>query len=86
MPSSVRKTERFKTLARDAGMADYWHAHGWLDLCHPVEKDISFATSRDCHLMMSMVLSLRCSNASRGRLGRSREDDDLSAFLREKVR
>jgi TolB-like protein len=37
--SSVRKTERFKRFARDAGMADYWHAHGWPDLCHPVEGD-----------------------------------------------
>jgi tetratricopeptide (TPR) repeat protein len=45
MPSSVRKTERFKTLVRDAGMADYCHAHGWPDLCHPVERDDFVATA-----------------------------------------
>jgi TolB-like protein len=35
-PSSVRKTERFKTLMRNAGMVDYWKARGWPDLCKPV--------------------------------------------------
>jgi len=36
MPSSVRKTERFKTLVRNAGLVDYWKARGWPDLCKPV--------------------------------------------------
>jgi len=36
MPSSLRKTERFKTLMRNAGHVDYWKARGWPDLCHPV--------------------------------------------------
>jgi TolB-like protein len=36
LPSSVRKTERFKTLMRDAGIVDYWKARGWPDLCKPV--------------------------------------------------
>ena len=35
-PSSVRKTERFKTLMRNAGLVDYWRARGWPDLCKPV--------------------------------------------------
>jgi hypothetical protein len=36
MPSSVRKTERFKTLVRDAGFVDIWRVRGWPDLCRPV--------------------------------------------------
>src|SRR5262249_17493563 len=32
----VRKTERFKSLVRKAGLVDYWKARGWPDLCHPV--------------------------------------------------
>jgi TolB-like protein len=39
MPASVRKMERFKTLARNAGLVDYWRTHGWPDLCHPVGAD-----------------------------------------------
>src|SRR5262249_15411876 len=39
MPSSVRKTERFKRLVRDAGLVDYWKARGWPDLCHPTTSD-----------------------------------------------
>ena len=35
-PSSVRKTQRFKTLVRNAGLVDYWRARGWPDLCRPV--------------------------------------------------
>jgi hypothetical protein len=34
--ASVRKTERFKTLARNMGLVDYWKARGWPDLCHPI--------------------------------------------------
>jgi len=36
MPSSVRKTERFKTLVRNAGYVDVWRVRGWPDLCRPV--------------------------------------------------
>ena len=32
----VRKSESFKTFARDVGLLDYWRARGWPDLCHPV--------------------------------------------------
>ena len=38
-PSSVRKTERFKTLVRNAGLVDAWRARGWPDLCHPLGAD-----------------------------------------------
>jgi TolB-like protein/DNA-binding SARP family transcriptional activator len=34
--ASLRKTERFKALMRNAGLVDYWRARGWPDLCHPV--------------------------------------------------
>ena len=37
--SSVRKTERFKTLVRNAGLVGYWRAHTWPDLCRPVGAD-----------------------------------------------
>ena len=32
----LRKTERFKTLIRQAGLVDYWRANGWPDLCRPL--------------------------------------------------
>jgi len=35
----ARKTERFKAFVRNAGMVDYWRAHGWPDLCHPAGHD-----------------------------------------------
>jgi TolB-like protein/Tfp pilus assembly protein PilF len=35
----LRKTERFKTLMRNAGIVDYWRARGWPDLCRPVGAD-----------------------------------------------
>jgi TolB-like protein/Flp pilus assembly protein TadD len=35
----LRKTERFKALMRKAKLVDYWRAHGWPDLCHPVGAD-----------------------------------------------
>jgi hypothetical protein len=35
----LRKTERFKTLMRNAGLVDYWRARGWPDLCHPLGAD-----------------------------------------------
>jgi TolB-like protein len=35
----LRKTERFKTFARKAGMVEYWHAKGWPDFCRPVGAD-----------------------------------------------
>jgi hypothetical protein len=37
--ASVRKTERFKTFVRKAGMVDYWRARGWPDLCRPMGAD-----------------------------------------------
>jgi tetratricopeptide (TPR) repeat protein len=37
--ASVRKTERFKKLAKKQGLVDYWKARGWPDLCHPVGAD-----------------------------------------------
>jgi TolB-like protein len=39
VPSSVRKTERFKTFVRDAGFVDVWRVRGWPDLCRPVGAD-----------------------------------------------
>jgi adenylate cyclase len=33
--AAVRKTERFKKLARDLGMVEYWRARGWPQWCHP---------------------------------------------------
>ena len=39
---SLRKTERFKAYARQAGFVDYWRARGWPKACHPVgEKDFA---------------------------------------------
>jgi TolB-like protein len=35
----ARKTERFKTLARTAGLVDYWRAKGWPNVCRPVGAD-----------------------------------------------
>jgi adenylate cyclase len=35
----LRKTERFKALARNTGLVDYWRARGWPDLCRPVGVD-----------------------------------------------
>lgn len=35
----LRKTERFKSLMRNAGMVDYWRAKGWPDFCRPVGAD-----------------------------------------------
>ena len=35
----LRKTERFKTLVRKAGLVDYWRARGWPDLCRPMGAD-----------------------------------------------
>jgi TolB-like protein/DNA-binding SARP family transcriptional activator len=37
--AAVRKTERFKAFAREAGLVDYWRARGWPDLCRPVGDD-----------------------------------------------
>jgi TolB-like protein/DNA-binding SARP family transcriptional activator len=39
VPSSVRKTERFKTLMRDAGFVAIWRVRGWPDRCRPVGAD-----------------------------------------------
>ena len=32
----ARRTERFKTFARDAGLVSYWRERGWPDLCRPL--------------------------------------------------
>jgi TolB-like protein/DNA-binding SARP family transcriptional activator len=37
--ASVRKTERFKAFARNAGLVDYWRAKGWPDFCHATTAD-----------------------------------------------
>src|SRR6185503_7718531 len=37
--AEVRKTERFKTLMRKAGIVDYWRAKGWPEFCHPTTGD-----------------------------------------------
>ncbi len=37
--AAVRKTERFKKLARDLGMVDYWRARGWPAQCRPMGAD-----------------------------------------------
>jgi len=34
--AAVRKTERFKTLARDLGLVEYWRARGWPAQCRPL--------------------------------------------------
>ena len=31
----ARRTEGFKSFARDAGLVEYWRQHGWPDLCRP---------------------------------------------------
>ena len=33
--AAVRKTERFKAVARDLGLVDYWRARGWPAQCRP---------------------------------------------------
>ncbi len=35
----ARKTERFKKIARDLGLVDYWRAKGWSEWCRPVGAD-----------------------------------------------
>jgi tetratricopeptide (TPR) repeat protein len=37
--AALRKTERFKTLVRNAGLVDYWRMRGWPDLCRPIGAD-----------------------------------------------
>jgi hypothetical protein len=37
--AAVRKTERFKTVARDLGLVEYWRTRGWPAQCHPVGAD-----------------------------------------------
>jgi TolB-like protein/DNA-binding SARP family transcriptional activator len=39
LPSSLRKTERFKTLVRNAGLVDIWRTRGWPDLCRSLGAD-----------------------------------------------
>ena len=35
----MRRTERFKTIVRKAGLVDYWKARGWPDACRPMGTD-----------------------------------------------
>jgi adenylate cyclase len=37
--AAVRQTERFKKLARDLGLVDYWRARGWPPQCRPAGAD-----------------------------------------------
>jgi len=37
--AGLRKSERFKKFARDAGFVEYWRARGWPDLCRPTTCD-----------------------------------------------
>jgi len=37
--AGVRKTERFKAVARDLGMVEYWRARGWPPQCRAVGTD-----------------------------------------------
>jgi TolB-like protein/tetratricopeptide (TPR) repeat protein len=37
--ASVRKTERFKTFAREAGLVEYWRAKGWPTFCRPTKGE-----------------------------------------------
>ena len=40
--AAVRKTERFKKVARDLGLVEYWNARGWPARCRPaVAGDIA---------------------------------------------
>jgi TolB-like protein len=35
----VRKTERFKSFVRKAGLVEYWRTKGWPEFCHPATND-----------------------------------------------
>jgi tetratricopeptide (TPR) repeat protein len=37
--SDLRRTPRFKDLAREIGLVDYWREFGWADDCRPVGSD-----------------------------------------------
>jgi adenylate cyclase len=37
--AAVRKTERFRRVARDLGLVDYWRARGWPAQCRPAGAD-----------------------------------------------
>ena len=37
--SPLRKTDRFKTFVRNAGLVDYWRAKGWPEFCRPIGAD-----------------------------------------------
>jgi hypothetical protein len=37
--AALRRTERFKTFVRDAGLVKYWRARGWPEFCHPTNGD-----------------------------------------------
>jgi hypothetical protein len=35
----VRRTDRFKAYARNAGLVEYWRAKGWPEFCKPTTAD-----------------------------------------------
>jgi len=37
--AALRKTERFTTLMRKAGLVDYWRSKAWPEFCRPVGSD-----------------------------------------------
>jgi TolB-like protein/DNA-binding winged helix-turn-helix (wHTH) protein len=37
--ATVRKTERFKSFARDAGLVEYWRTKGWPKFCRPTSDE-----------------------------------------------
>jgi hypothetical protein len=37
--SDLRQTPRFKELAREIGLVDYWREFGWADNCRPIGTD-----------------------------------------------
>jgi TolB-like protein/tetratricopeptide (TPR) repeat protein len=39
--AAVRKTERFKTVARNLGLVDYWRERGWPAQCRPAGNDFA---------------------------------------------
>jgi TolB-like protein len=37
--TELRKTERFKTFAKNIGLVEAWKRNGWPDFCHPLENN-----------------------------------------------
>ena len=51
--AAVRKTERFKKVARDLGLVEYWRARGWPAQCRAAGATISFASERSLTEVMA---------------------------------